>query len=173
MLLLWYRVEPGFRQGTEVMRRRTVIILILLVSVPLAVYLLTPSDAKRIRKLVRQGGDAVARKDLQAVMALVSYNYRDRYGFSYLYLKESLKRLFENYDSFEIDLKRLRVDVDSEAGTAEAKFLLKAAGIRDGDREYILGTEEVYESVFLTLKKERMKWMVIETYLPTREGLIF
>jgi len=154
-------------------RRRTVIILLLLLSIPLAVYLLMPSDAKRIRKLVRQGREAAIQKDLPGVMALVSYNYRDRYGFSYLYLKETLKRLFKNYDSFEIDLKRLRVDVDPGGGKAEAKFLLKAAGVKNGNREYILGTEEVYESVFLTLKKEHMKWMVVETYLPTREGLIF
>ncbi|GMT46637.1 MAG: hypothetical protein IEMM0007_0203 [bacterium] len=155
------------------MNRKTVIILLLLLSIPLAVYLLMPSDAKRIRKLVWEGREAAIQKDLSGVMSPVSYNYRDRYGFSYLNLKETLKRLFKNYDSFEIDLKRLRVEVDSKDGKARAKFLLKAVGIKNGDREYILGSEEVYESVFLTLKKERMKWMVVETYLPTREGLIF
>ncbi|GBE36866.1 hypothetical protein BMS3Bbin07_01018 [bacterium BMS3Bbin07] len=155
------------------MSRKTVIILLLLLSIPLAIYLLMPSDAKRIRKLVGEGREAAIQKDLSRVMSLVSYNYRDRYGFSYLYLKETLKRIFKDYDSIEIDLKRLRVDLDSEDGKAKAKFLLKAVGIKNNDREYILGTEEVYESVFLTLKKERMKWRVVETYLPTREGLIF
>ncbi|MEC4684890.1 MAG: hypothetical protein VST71_04050 [Nitrospirota bacterium] len=155
------------------MSRKTVIILLLLLTIPLAIYLLLPSDAKRIRKLVGEGREAAVQKDLSGVMSLVSYNYRDRYGFSYLYLKETLKRIFKDYDSIEIDLKRLRVDVDPEDGKATAKFLLKAVGIKNNDREYILGTEEVYESVFLTLKKERMKWRVVETYLPTREGLIF
>ncbi len=153
--------------------RKTAIILFLLLTIPLAIYLLMPSDAKRIRKLVAEGREAAVQKDLSGVMNLVSYNYRDRYGFSYLYLKETLKRIFKDYDSIEIDLKRLRVDLDSEDGKATAKFLLKAAGIKNNDREYILGTEEVYESVFLTLKKERLKWRVVETYLPTREGLIF
>ncbi|HEC98715.1 MAG TPA: hypothetical protein ENI58_11315 [Nitrospirae bacterium] len=155
------------------MNRKTAIILLLLLSIPLAIYLLMPSDAKRIRKLVGEGREAAIQKDLSGVMSLVSYNYRDRYGFSYLYLKETLKRIFKDYDSIEIDLKRLRVDVDSKDGKARAKFLLKAVGIKNGNREYILGSEEVYESVFLTLKKERMKWRVVETYLPTREGLIF
>ncbi|NOZ25021.1 MAG: hypothetical protein GXO94_02885 [Nitrospirae bacterium] len=154
-------------------RRKTIIALLVLISVLLSVYLLIPSDAKRVRKVVRQGREAAIRKDLAGIMALVSYNYRDRYGFSYLYLKETIKRMFKNYDSFEVDLKRLRVDVDPEGGSAEAKFLVKVSGVRNGGREYILGTEEVYESVFLTLKKERMKWMVVETYLPTREGLVF
>ncbi len=153
--------------------RKSVIILLLLLAAALAIYLLMPSDAKRIRKLVGEGREAAIQKDLSGVMGPVSYNYRDRYGFSYLYLKETLKRMFNGYDSIEIDLKRLRVEVDSEDGKATAKFLLKAAGIKDGNREYILGTEEVYESVFLTLKKERMNWRVVETYLPTREGLIF
>ena len=155
------------------MSKKTVIVLLLLLSIPLAIYLLMPSDAKRIRRLVWEGREAAIQKDLSGVMSLVSYNYRDRYGFSYLYLKETLKRLFKNYDSFEIDLKRLRVDVDSKDGKAKAKFLLKAVGMKNGDREYILGSEEVYESVFLTLKKEHMKWRVVETYLPTREGLTF
>ncbi len=155
------------------MNRKTAIILLLLLSIPLAIYLLMPSDAKRIRKLVGEGREAAIQKDLSGVMSLVSYNYRDRYGFSYLYLKETLKRIFKDYDSIEIDLKRLRVDVDSKDGKARAKFLLKAVGIKNGNREYILGSEEVYETVFLTLKKERMKWRVVETYLPTREGLIF
>ncbi len=155
------------------MSRKTAIILLLLLSMPLAIYLLMPSDAKRIRKIVEEGREAAIQKDLSGVMSPVSYNYKDRYGFSYLYLKETLKRIFKDYDSIEIDLKRLRVDVDSKDGKARAKFLLKAVGIKNNDREYILGSEEVYESVFLTLKKEHMKWRVVETYLPTREGLIF
>ncbi len=163
--------SPG---GKKVMvSRKTVILSILILSTALAVYLLLPSDAKRIRALVMEGREAVLRKDLEGVMDLVSYNYRDRYGFSYLYLKENMKRLFKSYDSFEIELKRLRVDVDGEEGTAEARFLLKAVGTRGGNREYLLGTDEVYESVFLTLRKDRMKWRVVETYLPTREGTLF
>ena len=153
------------------MSRKTVIIIVLLFSVPLAVYLLMPSDTKRIKKLIKEGKDAIVSKDLEKTMGPVSYNYRDRYGFTYLYIKETLKSLFARTDVFDIDLKGIKVDVNDDR--AEARFLVKVAGLHGDKKVYILGTEDLHESVVFTLEKKRMRWKVVETYFPTREGTAF
>ncbi len=153
------------------MSRKVVAIIILLFALPVGVYLLMPSDAKRIKKLIKEGREAILRKDLKGTMEPLSYNYRDRYGFTYLYVKENMKSLFARTEAFEIDLQDIDVDVVDDR--AEARFLVKVAALRGGRRDYILGTEEVHESVVFTLEKERMSWKVVETYLPTREGTAF
>ena len=76
------------------MTKKAIIITVPVLVSLLLVYLFLPSDTKRIRKIIYDGRDAIVRKDLERVMAHVSYNYRDRYGFTYLSIKENLKSLF-------------------------------------------------------------------------------
>jgi hypothetical protein len=130
-----------------------------------------PSDAKRIKKIIHDGRDAIILKDLAQTMNYVSYHYKDQYGFSYLYIKQTLKSLFERNDAFEIEVSKIRVDVNDKR--AEAQFLLKLKSGKGERERYLLGSVEVPESVVFTLEKERLKWKVIETYFPTREGIVF
>ncbi|RMG02569.1 MAG: hypothetical protein D6726_07305 [Nitrospirae bacterium] len=138
---------------------------------PVVVYFVLPSDKKRIRNLIMEGREAALNKDIDGVMRHVSYNYRDRYGFSYLYLKETFRNLFKRVDAFEIEIDSLRIKVDDRK--AEARFNLVVKTIKDGTEGYLMGGEGFPESVVFTLEKEKMKWQVVETYLPTREGIDF
>ncbi len=153
------------------MTKKAIIITVPILASLLLVYLFLPSDTKRIREIIYDGRDAIVRKDLERVMAHVSYNYRDRYGFTYLYIKENLKSLFQRTESFEIELDNLRVEVNDKK--AEARFLIKVKALETAGEVFLLGSEDVYESVFMSLEKERLKWLVTETYFPTREGIAF
>jgi hypothetical protein len=64
------------------------VILFIFFALPIILYLLWPSDESRIKKLFKEGSQAIEKKELDAVMSKVSFNYRDGYGFTYLYIKE-------------------------------------------------------------------------------------
>jgi hypothetical protein len=135
-----------------------------------AAYFLWPSDAKRIKRIIHNTKEAALRKDLQEVMKPVSFNYRDRYGFTYLYLKKYIEGLFQDVKHFEIEVSHIKVKVRDKK--AEAHFLARIKAVETGHSYYIIGDEDVAESVILRLQKEHLKWKVIETYLPMREGLL-
>jgi|Deesub1362B_J571_1020462.scaffolds.fasta_scaffold00036_112 hypothetical protein len=151
------------------MPKRIITGVVVLLCIAVA-YLLWPSDAKRIKKIIHHTREAALRKDLQETMKPVSFNYKDRYGFSYLYLKRYLKRLFQDVEHFEIEVSRIKVKVKDKE--AEAHFLARVKALETGQSYYIIGDEDVAESVILRFQREHLKWKVIETYLPMREGLL-
>ena len=89
------------------MSRKTIILLLILFILPLVIYFLWPTDEARIKKLFREGSKAIEKKDLDAVMSKVSFNYTDEYGFNYLYLKESMKRVFQQMGDLDIEYENL------------------------------------------------------------------
>ena len=67
--------------------KKAIALLFILIMTPVIIYLLWPSDEARIKKLFREGSQAIEKKDLDAAMSGVSFNYRDEYGFTYLYIR--------------------------------------------------------------------------------------
>lgn len=140
------------------MSRKTIILLLILFILPLVIYFLWPSDEARIKKLFREGARAIEKKDLDAVMSKVSFNYTDEYGFNYLYIKESMKRVFQRMGDIDIDYENLTITVTDKA--AKAEMDVRVVATIGSERGYILG--DLPDPVHLTfsLEKQRTKWMV-------------
>ena len=83
------------------MSKKTIALLFILIITPAIIYLLWPSDESRIKKLFKEGSHAIEREDLETVMSKVSFNYRDEYGFTYLYLKELMKTVFKQMNDIK------------------------------------------------------------------------
>ena len=148
------------------MSKKTIAFLVVLILTPVIIYLLWPSDESRIKKLFKEGSQAIEKEDLETVMSKVSFNYRDEYGLSYLYLKELMKSVFKQMDNIKIEYENVAISVHDDTATADMDVLILATiGSNTG---YILGdlTEPVH--LTFTLEKERIKWLVIKT-----EGLPF
>jgi len=146
--------------------KKTIAFLVVLILTPVIIYLLWPSDESRIKKLFKEGSQAIEKEDLETVMSKVSFNYRDEYGLSYLYLKELMKSVFKQMDNIKIEYENVAISVHDDTATADMDVLILATiGSNTG---YILGdlTEPVH--LTFTLEKERIKWLVIKT-----EGLPF
>ena len=62
------------------MSKKTVISLAILILAPLIIYFLWPSDENRIKKLFREGAQAIEQEKIDDVMSLVSFNYTDDRG---------------------------------------------------------------------------------------------
>jgi len=149
------------------MSRKTIILLFLFTAVPLAVYFFMPTDKARIRKMINRGTAAIEQEDLKGVMSCVSLNYRDDYGMTYLYLRESFRRFFRRYDGIDVKYSRLRIEVDDRKATAELDVRVLAG--KGGDRRYIAGSLSDPIHIVFSLEKEKLKWQVTKTEgVPTR-----
>ncbi|TFG35209.1 MAG: hypothetical protein E4H45_03220 [Nitrospirales bacterium] len=140
------------------MSRKTIILLLILFILPLVIYFLWPSDEARIKKLFREGSRAIEKKDLDAVMSNVSFNYTDEYGFNYLYIKESMKRVFQQMGDLDIEYENLTITIADKA--AKAEMDVRVVATIGNDRGYIFGDLPNPVHLTFSLEKERTKWMV-------------
>jgi len=148
------------------MSRKSLILLIILFTLSLIIYLSWPSDESRIKKLFKEGSKAIEKKDLDGVMSKVSYNYQDDYGLTYLYIKENMKRIFQQLNDIKIEYENLKITISKNIATAGIDVRVVATiGNNTG---YILGDLDKPVYLKFTLEKVRAKWLVIKT-----EGLPF
>lgn len=148
------------------MNKKTIALLFILIVIPLIIYLLWPSDESRIKNLFKEGSQAIEKEDLETVMSKVSFNYRDEYGFTYLYLKDLMKTLFKQMNDIKIEYENIVINVHDDTATADMDVLILAT--MGNNTGYILGDLSEPAHLTFTLEKERTKWLVIKT-----EGLPF
>ena len=127
----------------------------------LIIYLSLPSDESRIKKLFKEGSKAIEKKELDAVMSKVSFNYRDEYGMTYLYIKELMKSVFQRMVDIKIEYENLKIKVNDKVATADTDVRIIAT--IGNDTGYILGDLDKPAHLKFTLEKERVKWLVIKT----------
>lgn len=143
------------------MSKKTLGLIFLIIILPVVVYLLIPSDASRIKKLFKEGAKALELEDIDAVMSKVSFNYRDEYGFTYLYIKESVKSLFQQRGDIKIEYENLKIDVKGKTAVADMDVLVTASiGDNTG---YVIGDLSKPVHLTFTLEKERTQWLVTKT----------
>ena len=148
------------------MSRKSLILLFILFTLSLIIYLSWPSDESRIKKLFKEGSKAIEKEELDAVMSKVSFNYRDEYGMTYLYIKELMKSVFQRMDDIKIEYENLSIKVNNKVATADMD--VRVIATMGNDTGYILGDLDKPAHLKFTLEKERVKWLVIKT-----EGLPF
>jgi hypothetical protein len=141
--------------------KRSIAILLILILIPVIIYILWPSDESRIKKLFRDGAKSIEEEDIDAVMSKVSYNYRDEYGLTYLYIKEHMKSIFQRMSGIQIEYENLDIKVDNKAATTEMDVrVIATAG---GETGYIVGDLPNPVHLKFSLEKERIKWLVTKT----------
>lgn len=143
------------------MRKKLIIIVILCLTLILVVYLVWPSDERQIKRLFKEGENAIESENLESVMSRVSFNYLDDYGMTYLYLKEALKRQFEALSDIDVGYENLKIKYLD--GRATAEMDLRAIATIGNERGYIIGDIKTPLHIKFTLEKERTKWLIVKT----------
>jgi len=143
------------------MNKKKIIFLISIIIIPLILYFLWPSDESRIKKLFNEGSKAVEKENIDSVMSKISYNYRDDYGLTYLYIKNYLKSFFQRMSDIKIEYENLDIKVNDKTATAEMD--VRVIATIGNDTGYFLGDLPNPEHLKFTLEKERTKWLVIKT----------
>lgn len=148
------------------MSKKSIAFLFILIAVPLIIYLIWPSDESRIKKLFREGAQAIEKEDLDGAMSKVSYNYRDEYGLTYLYMKELMKSAFQRMKDIKVEYENLKINISDRTATADMDVrIIATIGNNTG---YIMGDLPNPAHLKFTLEKQRTTWLVAKT-----EGLPF
>lgn len=143
------------------MRKKTIIALLVFIIIPVMIYVLYPTDELRIKKLIKRGAIAIEQEDLDKVMSFVSFNYRDDYGMTHLYVREAFKRLFNVYDTLDIEYEGIRISVNEKKAIAEMDVRVVVA--QGADAGYLVGDAGNALHITLTLEKEKVRWQVMKT----------
>ena len=142
------------------MSKKSAILIFLLIISPVLIYFLWPSDEARIKKLIKEGAEAIEKKEIDKVMAKVSFNYQDEKGITYILIKKILESQFKTMSGIKIEYENLKIEVKEKLATAEFDLLVIATiGDQTG---YIIGDLKTPARIKLFLEKERATWLVIK-----------
>lgn len=142
-----------------VKHQRFVILVLSALSVAAALWFLWPTDESRIRKLIKEGADAVEARDVDGIMAKVSFSYRDNHGMTYLSLKEILKREIQRHTDISVEYDDLRIQVSGGMATAEAD--IRVIATTGNETGYIIGDVKTPVRLRFALEKEGTKWHIV------------
>lgn len=137
------------------------IILLLLTAVVMTVYFLWPSDESRIKKLFKEGSLAVEAEDIEKVMSKVAYDYHDENGFTYLFIRDALRRQFDLLSDIDVEYDKLRITVSDK--TAVAEMDLRVIATLGNETGYITGDIKEPLHLKFILGKERTKWLIVKS----------
>jgi hypothetical protein len=140
------------------MSKKSIALLALLILFPIVLYVLRPSDEGRIKKLFREGARAVEAGRVEDVMSLVSYNYADEYGLSYLGLKQGFERTFKEMAGIQVEYEIKDISIKDKNATAALD--VRVIATHGQDTGYFVGDAARPAHLKFSLEKERMKWLI-------------
>lgn len=143
------------------MSKKNIAIILFLIVVAVTVFFLWPSDVTRIRKVIKRGTTGFEQKNIEEIMACVSFTYHDEYGMSYLLIKKGVERFLKQLDRIKIEYENLEINVGEKIATAELDVWV--IGRRGEHTQYVIGDFDTPLHITFTLGKERMKWLVVGT----------
>jgi hypothetical protein len=147
-------------------KKKSLLIFHIVFAFAFLAYLLWPTDESRIKKLFKEGAEAIEREDLDAVMSKVSFNYRDDYGLTFPTMKESMQSVFKQMSDIKITHENLAIKINDKTATGDLDVrIIATIGNNTG---YVMGDLRKPVHLRFTLEKEKMKWLITKT-----EGLPF
>jgi hypothetical protein len=141
--------------------RKTFISLAFLILSSLVIYFLWPSDESRIKKLFREGAEAIEQKKTEDVMAKVSFNYRGEDGLTYLLIKEGMGRFSREMSAIKIEYEIKNITVKDASAIADLDIRVIASYGKDTG--YAVGDAAKPAHMRFFLEKERARWLVHRT----------
>lgn len=135
-------------------------LLLIFVILLLIMYIFLPTDERRITKLFKEGAEAIEKEDIDIVMSKISYNYRDEYGLTYLYIKRYLKSIFSKMSNIKIEYENFNIKVNGKNAIAE--FDVRVIATLGDETGYFFGDLSNPEHLKFALEKQRTKWLIIK-----------
>jgi hypothetical protein len=140
------------------MRKKSIALLMLLIISPVVIYFIWPTDEGRIKKLFREGAKAVEARKVDDVMSKVSFSYSDRYGLSYLALKQGMERQFKLMSNIKVEYDITKLEVKDK--TAIAGMDLRVIASYGADTGYVVGDAARPAHLIFSLEKGPTGWLI-------------
>lgn len=141
-------------------KRNRYLFLLIFVIVVAVVFVLYPTDEKRIKRVIAGSEEALLKEDIDGLFEHISYNYRDDRGNSYLVLKKRMETVFKRLDDIEIERNILTITVQDK--TAVAELNVRVVALEGASREYIIGDAVTWQRIKVNFEKSPYKWKIVK-----------
>ena len=141
------------------MKRPWFSVLVFLIIIIICVVIFSPTDKKRIWKVIVASEKAIIDEDIDGLMEGISFNYRDEYGGTYLLIKRRMETVFKRLDNIDTEIQLVKISVDKKQ--AEADINVRVTASHGEGRSYIAGDPANWQNMKIYLEKLRYKWEVI------------
>lgn len=133
-------------------------LLAALVAAVILAWFFWDSPERAIRVLLAEGESAVETKDIAGAMAFVSRAYHDENDLNYFAVRRVLGRTFARFQSLDVRLYDVRVEVRGERASARGQ--LQVLSQDQGEPIYLIGSPATADRVSIVLVKETLGWKV-------------
>ena len=117
------------------------------------------NDDRLLAVLIEDGMAAVQEENLKKSMNLFSPEYRDSLGFTAEIMRTLIKKAYKSFDEPKVTIQKPPVIlIDEKRAVLHAEVRMSV--VYSGQRNYILGDKNTYNSVLVTLKKYSNGWKV-------------
>jgi len=122
-------------------------------------YVKITSEQEKIKRTLKNGEKAFARKDVKSCLELISENYRDVSGFTKIEIEKSLNDILPQLQEIKITMKNLKVNVEGDK--AKVTLALQVFAKFNGVPTMLVGTPNEPKNVVIFIKKEKNIWRII------------
>jgi len=109
--------------------------------------------------------ESVRKKDQEGVLEHFSIHYRDERGYNYLVIKKVVESTFQEFDSLDGSYGNISASLSEDENgemLAYTKIGVKVRGVKRGIPETLLGSDDSYDNIIVTLKKSTLGgWKII------------
>ena len=141
------------------MKRPWFSVLVFLIIIIICILIFSPTDKKRIWKVIVASEKTIIDEDIDGLMEGISFNYRDEYGGTYLLIKRRMETVFKRLDNIDTEIQLVKISVDKKQ--AEADINVRVTASQGEGRSYIAGDPANWQNMKIYLEKLRYKWEVI------------
>ena len=142
------------------MKRWIIVFLTLSVLCLISIYILYPTDEKRIISIINKSEDALVEKNINELMEYISYNYRDDYGASYIQIKKILQTVLRRLNDIKIERNIIKISL--RENFAEAELDVRVIASEGENRGYIIGDAGQAAAIKIFFEKSSYKWLIIK-----------
>jgi len=119
-----------------------------------------PDDETLIRLTIEAGLAGLRDRDLNQSMRFISPDYRDAWGFNQYFMKELLKRAYQEFDDLSLELASgPEIRIDGRKALIQARVRLTAQ--YQGRRNYLLGDRQGFNALAFQFEKAPAGWKVV------------
>ncbi len=124
----------------------------------ISIYVLYPTDERRIIRVVNKSEDAIVSEDIDKLMENVAYNYKDDHGNGYFQIKEILKIAFKRLNDLEVEKNITKISV--KENSAEVEMSVRVIASEGEDKGYVVGDAGQAATIKVFFEKTSYKWLI-------------
>lgn len=126
----------------------------------LAIFLLWPSETRKVEKRIHQVANAMEKEQILALAGYIARDYADDNGRSYEEILGAAKLVFDQFEAIDVDFLQLKAQVNGNYASAFVRARLTASSASGRSLASFLNQDRDEMDFRITLKKTSDGWRI-------------